>query len=76
MTGPRMWVATIRTASASASDAIGNPASMMSTPSARNWCAIFNFSSILSEKPGACSPSRRVVSKIVSRLPAIGKRAS
>ena len=69
MTGPRMLVAIMRTASASASDAMGNPASMMSTPSDRSWYAILSFSSIRSEKPGACSPSRRVVSKIVRRSP-------
>jgi hypothetical protein len=52
-----------RTASASAGDAIGNPASMMSTPSASSARAIASFAGTSSEKPGACSPSRRVVSK-------------
>ena len=61
-----------RTASASASEAIGNPASMMSTPSASSWRASWSFSSMRIENPGACSPSRRVVSKMVSRLPDIG----
>ena len=68
MTGPCTFVDTRRTASASASDVIGKPASMMSTPSDDSCRAIFSFSSIRSEKPGACSPSRSVVSKIVSRF--------
>jgi len=56
------------TAEKSPSEAIGKPASIMSTPSDDSCCAIFNFSSMRREKPGACSPSRSVVSKIVSRL--------
>src|SRR5829696_999350 len=64
-TGPRMCAATMRTPSASASEAIGKPASMMSTPRAVSFRAIFSFSSMRIEKPGACSPSRNVVSKIV-----------
>ena len=67
ITGPLTCVDTVRTASASASDAIGNPASMMSTPSAASCRAIFSFSSIRIEKPGACSPSRSVVSKMMRR---------
>ena len=53
-----------RTASKSPGDAIGNPASMMSTPIRANCRAISSFSSIFSVAPGDCSPSRRVVSKI------------
>ncbi len=60
---PALPAATSRTDSASASDAIGNPASMISTPSSSSWRASRNFSSTRIEKPGACSPSRRVVSK-------------
>jgi hypothetical protein len=40
---------------------------MMSTPSAASCRAIRSFSSIRIEKPGACSPSRSVVSKMISR---------
>jgi hypothetical protein len=63
MMGRRTRVAITRTASASASEAMGNPASMTSTPSASSWRASLSFSSTRMEKPGACSPSRRVVSK-------------
>src|SRR5215831_6879278 len=52
------------TASRSPLEAIGKPASMMSTPSAASWWAIRIFSSVFMEKPGDCSPSRSVVSKI------------
>src|SRR6185503_3809717 len=41
---------------------------MMSAPSRASWCAISSFSCLLSEIPGDCSPSRRVVSKIFTRL--------
>src|SRR5688572_9400625 len=74
ITGPRTWLAIIRTPSASASEAIGNPASMTSTPSAARRCASFSFSSVRIEKPGACSPSRNVVSKMVIRLPTVPPR--
>src|SRR2546425_629565 len=40
---------------------------MMSTPRRASWCAISSFSCLLSEIPGDCSPSRRVVSKIRTR---------
>ena len=66
-TGPRISPATSFTACASSSDAIGKPASMMSTPSAANCLASVSFSSVFIENPGDCSPSRRVVSKIISR---------
>src|SRR6185437_3939376 len=56
------------TAAASPGDEIGKPASMMSTPSRASWCAISSFSCLLSEIPGDCSPSRRVVSKIFTRF--------
>jgi hypothetical protein len=55
------------TASASAGDAMGKPASMMSTPSASSARASVSLASTSREKPGACSPSRRVVSKIMTR---------
>ena len=53
-----------RTASKSPGDAIGKPASMMSTPMRANCRAISSFSSMFSVAPGDCSPSRRVVSKM------------
>src|SRR5262245_54427425 len=55
------------TASKSPSDAIGNPASMMSTCSRSSWRASLSFSSTFMLKPGACSPSLKVVSKIAIR---------
>ena len=45
-------------------DEIGNPASRMSTFSRASCSAISTFSARVSAMPGACSPSRRVVSKI------------
>jgi hypothetical protein len=55
---------TSRTASKSPLEAIGNPASMMSTPISSNSDATWIFSSRFIEQPGDCSPSRRVVSKM------------
>src|SRR6185312_9760436 len=43
------------------------PASMTSTPRRASWCAISSFSPGFSEMPGDCSPSRRVVSKMMTR---------
>ena len=57
--------ATSRTASKSWLEAIGNPASMMSTPSWASCSASATFSETFIEKPGDCSPSRSVVSKIL-----------
>ena len=45
-------------------DEIGNPASRMSTLRRASCSAISTFSGLVSAMPGACSPSRRVVSKI------------
>ena len=56
-----------RTASESAAEAIGKPASMMSTPSASRARASVSLAGTSSEKPGACSPSRSVVSKMTTR---------
>ena len=56
-----------RTASKSSGEAMGKPASMMSTPSHTSCRAISSFSSEVSEAPGDCSPSRRVVSKMYTR---------
>ena len=66
ITGRRISCATSSTACASSSDAIGKPASMMSAPSASIWRASRIFSSVFIEKPGDCSPSRRVVSKMIN----------
>ena len=51
-----------RTASKSSGLAIGNPASMTSTPSLANDVAMSSFSLLVSVAPGDCSPSRSVVS--------------
>ena len=55
------------TASKSPGDAIGNPASMTSTPNSSSTWAMRNFSSRFIDAPGDCSPSRRVVSKMMTR---------
>src|SRR5258708_6996805 len=52
-----------RTALKSSSEAIGKPASIMSTPRRSSWRAMRNLSWMPMLQPGACSPSRRVVSK-------------
>ena len=67
MTGRRTLSAILCTASESAGDAMGNPASMMSTPSVSSAWAMASFAWTSIEKPGACSPSRNVVSKTVTR---------
>ena len=59
---------TSRTASKSPFEAIGKPASMTSTPIASSTEAIWSFSSRFIEQPGDCSPSRSVVSKIMTRF--------
>src|SRR3954454_20067492 len=64
ITGPSTLRAIAWTASKSPGEVIGKPASMMSTPSRASCWAISTFSCVLSEIPGDCSPSRRVVSKI------------
>ena len=57
-----------RTPSCSPFEVIGKPASMTSTPSLSSACAIWSFSSGMSETPGVCSPSRSVVSKTLTIL--------
>ena len=59
MRGPLTSVAIALTASKSSGEAIGNPASMMSTRSLASWCAISSFSALFKVAPGACSPSRK-----------------
>src|ERR1044072_3437070 len=60
------WAATARTAAKSPSEAIGKPASMMSTPRSWSLFAIRTFSVRFIEQPGDCSPSRKVVSKMLT----------
>ena len=59
--------ATACTASKSPTLAIGNPASMTSTRMRSRALAMRTFSSRVIEAPGLCSPSRKVVSKMISR---------
>jgi hypothetical protein len=60
-----MASATALTASKSPLDAAGNPASMTSTRMRSSWRAMRSFSSLVMEAPGLCSPSRKVVSKMI-----------
>src|SRR6476620_10390921 len=55
------------TAAKSPSEAIGKPASMMSTPISSSNSATSSFSSWVMVAPGHCSPSRKVVSKMTTR---------
>src|SRR6185437_9276283 len=55
------------TAAKSPSEAIGKPASMMSTPIVSSSSATSIFSSCVMVAPGHCSPSRKVVSKMTTR---------
>src|SRR5205807_6986077 len=64
---PRHSAATALTAAKSPSEAIGNPASITSTPSDCSFRARSSFSVRFIEQPDDCSPSRRVVSKILIR---------
>ena len=68
MRGPLISVAMACTASKSSGEAIGNPASMMSTLRRASWWATSSFSALFKVAPGACSPSRSVVSKILMYL--------
>jgi hypothetical protein len=56
------------TDSKSPCDAIGNPASMMSTPISSSSSATSSFSSKVMDAPGHCSPSRKVVSKMTDSV--------
>ncbi len=60
---PAIW----DTASKSPSEAAGNPASITSIPSFSSWPARRSFSAVFMLAPGLCSPSRRVVSKMITR---------
>lgn len=66
MTGPLTASATCFTASKSPGEAAGKPASITSTFILASWTAILSFSSLFRLIPGACSPSLRVVSKILT----------
>src|SRR5688572_3253070 len=59
--------ATWRVSSKSSSEEIGKPASMTSTLSRASCRAISSFAMVFIEKPVACSPSRNVVSKMITR---------
>ncbi len=72
ITGPSTVRAIPCTPSKSPGEAIGNPASITSTPRRASCWAISSFSDALSEMPGDCSPSRSVVSKISTRLGSSG----
>src|SRR5438477_1653413 len=72
MTGPLTVSAISRTASNSPSLETGKPASMMSTFSRASCSAISTFSARVRAMPGACSPSRSVVSKMRTSPSAIG----
>src|SRR6266851_3397275 len=61
------WRATSRAASKSSSEEIGKPASITSTLRRASCRAISSFSPAFIENPGACSPSRSVVSKMSTR---------
>ena len=61
-------LAIARTASKSPLDAAGKPASITSTRSRSSCLAMRSFSSRVMDAPGLCSPSRSVVSKMISRL--------
>ena len=67
ITGPSTSLAIACTDSKSPGEVIGKPASITSTPSRASWWAISSFSWRFSEIPGDCSPSRRVVSKTLTR---------
>ena len=60
------------TAWKSPGEAIAKPASMTSTPISSSSWAILTFSATVIEAPGDCSPSRRVVSKMMMRSSAGG----
>ena len=66
-------LATSCTAWKSPSDAIGKPASITSTPMASRTSATRSFSSTVIEQPGDCSPSRKVVSKMMTPLGLSGR---
>src|SRR5437016_2247194 len=73
ITDPFTCPAMSLTASNSPWEDTGNPASITSTPSRASWSAISTFSARVSAIPGACSPSRSVVSKNLTTSSGIGR---
>jgi hypothetical protein len=61
-------LAIARTASKSPLDDDAKPASITSTRSRSSCLAIRSFSSRVIDAPGLCSPSRKVVSKMINRF--------
>ena len=57
-----------RIASKSPGEAAAKPASMTSTRMRSSWRAMRTFSSLVIDAPGDCSPSRKVVSKMIRRF--------
>jgi hypothetical protein len=74
MTGPRTVSAMVFTAAKSSGEAMGQPASIPSTPRSASASAMRTFSVSVMEKPGDCSPSRSVVSKMMTRSGAIAPK--
>ena len=66
ITGPRTSCDMRLTASKSPGELPANPASITSTLSRANWCAILSFSATVSPAPADCSPSRSVVSNMTT----------
>ena len=66
---------TARMQSSSPGEAAAKPASMTSTPSAFRVRPMRTLSSGDMEKPGACSPSRMVVSKTMTRFGSVLTRS-
>src|SRR5688572_1703345 len=75
MMGPCTSRATALTLSQSPREAAGNPASMTSTPRSASARATRSFSGCAMLQPGDCSPSRSVVSKIITRSRDMGHLA-
>ena len=67
ITGPCTCRATASTAAKSPGEATGKPTSMMSTPREARALATCSLGARFMLAPGACSPSRRVVSKTRTR---------
>jgi hypothetical protein len=65
---PLIVSAMLRMASKSPGEAAAKPASITSTCMRSSWRATRSFSSLVIEAPGLCSPSRKVVSKIIRVL--------
>ncbi len=62
-----MTEAMARIASKSPGEAAAKPASITSTRMRSSWRAMRTFSSLVIDAPGDCSPSRKVVSKMIRR---------